>query len=119
MLGIFINSIVIDKAIAGLNTRVNMMITSDKYKEINAYIIDQISRGSTIYKAVGGFSDNEKFVINTIVSRGEYIKIKNYVKSIDPKAFVCISYVSEVVGEGFTYDPVDNPELEILPGGMS
>ncbi|MDU2709211.1 MAG: YitT family protein, partial [Finegoldia magna] len=99
--------------------RVNMMITSDKYKEINAYIIDQISRGSTIYKAVGGFSDNEKFVINTIVSRGEYIKIKNYVKSIDPKAFVCISYVSEVVGEGFTYDPVDNPELEILPGGMS
>lgn len=119
MLGICINSIVIDKAIAGLNTRVNMMITSDKYKEINAYIIDQISRGSTIYKAVGGFSDNEKFVINTIVSRGEYIKIKNYVKSIDPKAFVCISYVSEVVGEGFTYDPVDNPELEILPGGMS
>ena len=119
MLGICINSIVIDKAIAGLNTRVNMMITSDRYKEINTYIIDQISRGSTIFKAVGGFSDNEKFVINTIVSRGEYIKIKNYVKSIDPKAFVCISYVSEVLGEGFTYDPVDNPELEILPGGMS
>lgn len=119
MLGIFINSLVIDKAIAGLNTRVNMMITSNKYREINSYIIEKISRGSTIFKAVGGFSDDEKFVINTIVSRGEYIKIKNYVKSIDPKAFVCISYVSEVVGEGFTYESVDNPELEIIPGGMS
>ncbi len=119
MLGIFINSLVIDKAIAGLNTMVNITITSKEYKKINQYIIDKISRGSTIYRAVGGFSEDEKFIINTIVSRGEYIKIKNYVKEIDPKAFVCISYVSEVVGEGFTYDSSESPELEVFPGGMS
>lgn len=72
MLGICINSIVIDKAIAGLNTRVNMMITSDRYKEINTYIIDQISRGSTIFKAVGGFSDNENLLLIRLFQEGVY-----------------------------------------------
>lgn len=103
LLGIVINSIIIDKMIAGFNIKINMMIISKEVDTINTYILNDLERGTTIYHATGGYSNEDKKVINTIVSRREYIKIRDYVKKIDEKAFVSISYVTEVEGEGFTY----------------
>lgn len=103
LLGIVINSIIIDKMIAGFNIKINMMIISNEADTINTYILDDLERGTTIYHAIGGYSKEDKKVINTIVSRREYIKIRDYVKKIDERAFVSISYVTEVEGEGFTY----------------
>jgi uncharacterized membrane-anchored protein YitT (DUF2179 family) len=103
LLGIVINSIIIDKMIAGFNIKINMMIISKEVDTINAYILNDLERGTTIYHATGGYSNEDKKVINTIVSRREYIKVRDFVKKIDEKAFVSISYVTEVEGEGFTY----------------
>lgn len=80
-----------------------MVIISNELENINRYILDEITRGTTIYHAIGGYSNTDKQVINTIVSRREYIKIRNFVRLVDKKAFVSISYVSEVEGEGFTF----------------
>lgn len=104
LLGVIINSMVIDKMIAGFNVKVNMIIISDHFDEINNFIIVDIFRGTTIYHGEGGFSKEDKKIINTIVSRNEYIKIRDFVKSVDKRAFVSISYVTEVEGEGFTFD---------------
>lgn len=104
LLGTLLNSLIIDKMIAGFNVKINMTIISTKTDEINKYILDEIGRGTTIYHASGGYSNEDKRIINTIVSRSEYIKIRNFIRHIDTKAFVSISYVSEVEGEGFTYD---------------
>ena len=104
LLGVIINSLVIDKMIAGFNVKINMIIISNEYDKINNYIIHEIIRGTTIYHATGGFSNEDKRIINTIVDRREYIKIRDFVKSVDHRAFVSISYVTEVGGEGFTYD---------------
>lgn len=103
LLGTVINSLIIDKMIAGFNVKINMVIISNELDSINRYILDEILRGTTIYHAIGGYSNSDKQVINTIVSRREYIKIRNFVKLADSKAFVSISYVSEVEGEGFTF----------------
>lgn len=103
LLGTIINSLIIDKIIAGFNVKINMVIISNELENINRYILDEITRGTTIYHAIGGYSNTDKQVINTIVSRREYIKIRNFVRLVDKKAFVSISYVSEVEGEGFTF----------------
>lgn len=103
LLGIVINSFVIDKMIAGFNVKINMQIISKDFDPINRYILDDIERGTTIYHASGGYSNDDKKLINTIVSRSEYIKIRDFVKTLDDKAFVSMSYITEVVGEGFTY----------------
>ena len=66
-------------------------------------------RGTTIYYARGGFSNDEKTIINTIVTRKEYLKIKQFVKEIDPLAFISISFVNEVLGEGFSYHRDNKP----------
>lgn len=103
LLGTIINSLIIDKMIAGFNVKINMTIISNEFDSINKYIHEEIVRGTTIYHATGGYSNQDRKIINTIVSRSEYIKIRKFIKLVDSKAFVSISYISEVEGEGFTF----------------
>ena len=102
-IGMFLNSAIIDKFIAGFNTRLKIVIISEKEKEISNFIIQELDRGVTLLYGAGGFSNNDKRVINTLVSRREYMKIKEFVKEIDPKAFIWVNFVHEVLGEGFSY----------------
>ena len=104
LVGLGFNTLVIDWAISGLNTKINMMIITKEHSLVNKFIIDHMGRGSTVYIAEGGFSKEEKKIINTVVSRKEYFIIKKYISEVDTKAFVTMNYVNEVVGEGFTYD---------------
>lgn len=104
LLGVVINSLVIDKMIAGFNVKINMIIISNEFDAINTFIINELIRGTTIYHAIGGYSKEDKRIINTIVERNEYIKIRDFVREIDKRAFVSISYITEVEGEGFTFD---------------
>ncbi|WP_425540215.1 YitT family protein [Microaceticoccus formicicus] len=104
ILGIMINSLIIGKVISGFNTRIEMMIITSKFDQVNVYLNKEIGRGTTIYHAEGGFSYEPKKVISTVLSKNEYIKAKLYLKEIDPGAFVIINNVNEVVGEGFTYE---------------
>ena len=97
-LGTIINSLVIDKVIAGVNTKVEMLIISTKQKEIQEYIAVDIYRGVTIIHGEGGFSGNPLKIINTVVSRREYIKIKKAAMEIDPQAFIWTNMVNEVHG---------------------
>lgn len=107
LVGLGLNTLVINWAISGLNTKINMVIITEKFEIINKFIIEHMERGSTVYLAEGGFSRERKQIINTIVSRSEYFVIKNYVSEVDPKAFVIMNYVNEVVGEGFTHELED------------
>lgn len=104
LLGILINSAVIDKVIAGFNTKVKIAIISDKESEISEFIKSEMKRGVTLLYGIGGFSNSEKRIINTVVPRKEYLIIKNKVKEIDPKAFIWVGFVNEVLGEGFSQE---------------
>lgn len=100
-LGAILNSVIIDKVIAGFNTRIKMVVISDKHEEISNMITTEISRGVTILYGEGGYSKEPRMVINTLLSRREYIIAKNKIREIDPKAFIWISVINEVLGEGF------------------
>lgn len=102
-LAVVLNSLSIDYFITGFSTRISMYIISNKSEEINNYIIKNVTRGTTIYSAKGGYSQAPKEIIQTVVTRRQYFQIKNHVSQIDPKAFVTMNIVNEVVGEGFTY----------------
>lgn len=104
LLGVMINSFFIDKFIAGFNSKYNVTIISNEVDIINDYILNSIHRGTTLYNAQGGFSHKDKTIITTIVDRREYIKLHRFVKKIDDKAFLFVSNVFEIEGEGFTYN---------------
>ncbi|SHH22019.1 Uncharacterized membrane-anchored protein YitT, contains DUF161 and DUF2179 domains [Anaerosphaera aminiphila DSM 21120] len=104
LLGVAMNSLIIDKMLQGFNSKYNITIISDNVDVINKFILNDITRGSTIYSAEGGYSSAPKKILTTVVDRKDYIVLREFVRSIDEKAFMFIYPVSEVEGEGFTYD---------------
>lgn len=101
LLGVVLNGFVIDSFINGLNVSKQVTIISSEGMEIKHFIINELERGVTIYDAKGAYSGEPKEVLITIMNRREFIKLKNFIKEIDKRAFITVSDVHEVLGEGF------------------
>ncbi|MBK1468291.1 YitT family protein [Parvimonas parva] len=108
IVGIMFNAVVIDKVLTGYKTRIKVYINSQKWEGINDYILNEIVRGSTLYEVKGGFNKSERIMIETILTRPEYIKLMTFIREFDSNAFVNVATVSEVSGEGFSYLTEDN-----------
>ena len=104
LMGNIINSFVIDNIIAGFNKKMSITITSAKYQEVNDFILKEVDRGTTLYYAEGGYSKEQRVIIQSVVSKKEYLKISQYLKKTDPKAFMTLNFVSEVHGRGFSLE---------------
>jgi len=98
---IFITGKVIDITLRGISYEKTMFIISDQYEEIRMKIIKDINRGGTVIKGQGLYSEKEKNLIYTTVSRREYQMLKDFIRDIDPKAFVTVIDANEVLGNGF------------------
>lgn len=101
MFGVIMNAFLIDNLIEGMNNKINVRIISHRVDDIKTYIIKELDRGATIFKAEGAYSNSPVTIISTVLNRREFIKIKSYVKAIDDDAFVTVANVKEVIGEGF------------------
>lgn len=101
ILGVMLNGFAIDLVIEGFNIVKQLVIITSRTEDVKKFIIDELGRGATVYAAKGAYSGDEKEVITTIVSQKEFVRLKNYVKSIDPEAFITVSNVHEALGEGF------------------
>lgn len=101
IVAIFICSKVMDMILYGSYEGKMLLIFSDKYEEISEYVMKDLNRGLTWLNGEGAYSRQNKHIICCAVHKSEYSKIKRKVKEIDPKAFIIISSVGEVLGEGF------------------
>ena len=104
VLTIMIQSIGIDYFIQGFGRKIAILVISDKYEEINKLIISKHKKGVTLLKAEGGYSYDEKKVVMTVTPFRMYPKIREEIINVDKKAFIFTYQVSEVLGEGFTFD---------------
>ena len=101
LLAVIINGVVIDNIIAGFKTKSEITIISEKNKEISKFILDDLERGCTFIKGIGGFTGKDTSILYTVLDRNEFIKLKNKIKEIDKNAFITDGEVHEVMGEGF------------------
>ena len=67
ILGTYANGIVIDSFIDGFNKRRHICILSKEHEKIHRYIVDELKQGVTLYKAIGGYSMDEKIELVTIL----------------------------------------------------
>jgi len=100
--GWFVNGVVVNYFIDGFSVKNEVVVISDKPEEIKQYIFSKLDRGVTVYKAEGGFTNDEKDIIVTILERKEYFVLKKELKIIDPNVFVIVRTVQEVYGFGFS-----------------
>lgn len=104
VLTIMIQSMGIDYFIQGFGRKIAILVISDKYEEINKLIISKHKKGVTLLKAEGGYSYDDKKVVMTVTPFRMYPKIREEIINVDKKAFIFTYQVSEVLGEGFTFD---------------
>ncbi len=100
IIGAVLSAIFVDKIFIGGNFYIAYIISS-KWKEINDFIISKIERGTTLIDSVGGYSGEEKKMIQVSFSANEYIILQEAISTIDNKAFMTVSKAYEVKGEGF------------------
>ena len=99
ILGTYANGIVLDHFIDGFNRRKRICILTEQYKELQNFIVHELHRGVTLYPAIGGYNNEEKIELVTILTRNEYAEVLNYLHSVDENAFVTVSTVNEVIGQ--------------------
>lgn len=80
-------------------------IISNKYQELNKAIQEKLDRGTTLLNAQGGYKNHDRKVLMVVVKNEQFNDVKQIIDEIDPNAFVIISEIKDVNGEGFTYEP--------------
>ncbi len=98
---IFITGKVIDATLTGANYNKSVFIVSDKYREIQKVIIQDLNRGGTLLKGTGLYEETDRPVLFTNVNRRELVMLQNHIRDIDEKAFLTVMDAKEVLGEGF------------------
>jgi len=98
---IFVTGKVIDIVLEGLDVNKAVIIISDEYEKIKSIIMEDLDRGGSRLLAKGMYSEADKKIIFTVLSRREVEVLKNYIKKVDSKAFVTIFDAKEILGEGF------------------
>ena len=104
LISVWICGQMIDKVISfGGHDAKQIMIITEKREEMIKEIFKEIDRGITILQAKGAYTNTDKPVIMIVVYKKQFATLNHVISMIDPEAFVVVSDVNEVQGEGFTY----------------
>ena len=114
VIGLYVQSVIMDQVLTGMEPRYVLNITSAEWKKINEFINYKMKRGTSIFPSKGGFSEHPHNVIVTVVHRSEYVRIRDFIEKTDEHAFVFVYPANKVMGEGFTYPPVAQPYQEMI-----
>ncbi|RNA69163.1 YitT family protein [Alteribacter keqinensis] len=109
LLAVFVAAKVIDFMQQGAYSGKAAMIISEKAPEISAQIMLEMDRGATLLKGKGSFTGTDKEVLYCVVGRNEMVRLKTLIDKVDPHAFVTLTDVQDVMGEGFTLDENKRP----------
>ena len=89
-IALLVSSYIVDKVIIGISDNKVFYIIADKPLEIKEYIIDRLHYSVTIIDARGGYTDKKRKMLMCVVPTIEYLKLKELVREIEPKAFFLI-----------------------------
>jgi len=101
LVGLLAKSLVVDETIENINLAKYFTIICTNPEPIVDYIMNDLGKGATVYKAEGAYGHTEKTVILTILKRQQAVELKNFIRRNQPGAFIAITNSSEIIGKGF------------------
>ena len=101
LFGLIMRSALIDNFIESFNRSKYFHVVTSNATCICDFIQNDLQRGATIVNATGAFTGDDKYIILTVLSPSQAVKLRNFIKEQDPKAFLLISNTSEIIGKGF------------------
>ena len=109
LVAVFVGARVIDFMQEGAYTARGALIISPKHDEIANLIMNDMERGVTVLQGRGSYTKEEKDVLYCVVGKNEVVRLKGLINAVDPHAFVSVTIVHDVLGEGFTLDENKEP----------
>ena len=96
ILGTYFGGMVVDKFIFGLNIKRRVCVISERLDEIVQFVLHDLHSGATINEIIGAYDMTHRREVIVIVNKQEYKRLMDYVKKLDPKAFVTVYAVNEI-----------------------
>lgn len=101
LIAVFITTKAIDLVQEGGQAVKAALIISQEAEKIGQAIMERLERGVTSFDGRGLWTKDSKDILLVVVSRMEIARVKEIVRQFDEKAFLVITDVHEVLGEGF------------------
>ena len=101
VLGLAIRSFMVDTFIESFNLSKYFNVVCDHPEPICDFIVHTLGRSASVFEAKGAYSGKEKHIILTALNRVQAVRLRNYIKAVEPTAFILISNTSEIIGKGF------------------
>ena len=100
--GLMAKTLVVDTTIENVNLCKYFTIITNHPQDILDFIHDELGKGATIFEAKGSYTNQQKYVIFTVLKRGQAVQLRNYIKLNHTKdTFLMITNSSEIIGKGF------------------
>ena len=101
LIQVTVSGYAIDLYLSGSKQSVQAFIFTKKVNEMADAIAFDMKRGVTVLPAKGWYSKEDKQVLMVVTRKTDLNLLLRYVKSIDPDAFLSVSSVMGVYGQGF------------------
>ena len=101
LIQVTVSGYAIDLYLSGSKQSVQAFIFTKKVTEMADAIAFDMKRGVTVLPAKGWYSKEDKSVLMVVTRKTDLNLLLRYVKSIDPDAFLSVSTVMGVYGQGF------------------
>ncbi|CAM5208368.1 putative membrane-anchored protein YitT OS=Ureibacillus acetophenoni OX=614649 GN=SAMN05877842_102403 PE=4 SV=1 [Ureibacillus acetophenoni] len=102
MIAIYVTSKVIDFVQLQTSSSKLVLIITENEEQIQSIIKEEIDRGLTKVRSIGGYSNKEKTMILCVVEQQEAIYLKKVLNEQEPNSFVVFLNASEILGRGFS-----------------
>ncbi len=96
ILGTYFGGMIVDYFIFGINIKRRVCVISPKLDEIVNFILHDLHSGATLNEITGAYDNTPRREVITIVDKNEYRKLMDFVRQVDPKAFVTVYSVNEI-----------------------
>ena len=107
ILVVLITALVMDKMILLGESKIQVLVISPKWNEIQSILYDQIDRGCTLMNITTGYKKQDMYAVMSVVSRRELVTLTNEILKIDEAAFIITNETHNVRGRGFTLPNID------------
>lgn len=101
MLGLIIKTTLLDSVMESFNMCKYFTIVTKNPDLICNFIIKELNRSATCVKGQGAFAHEAETIILTVMTRGQAIHLRHFIRLNDPKTFMMITNTSEIIGKGF------------------
>jgi len=98
---IIIGEIVQETVFQGYSSALEIEVTTDHPQQMAEALRSGLNHGVSIVKVKGGYSNQDKYLVVSVIDKRQLSKAKRIVKDVDSNAFAYVEQVKEVIGKGF------------------